>query len=147
MREEELLLVIEVVRNVVHHRRLTGAGCAIDQCDARLAEQQLERIFLDLVVDATRRLVEPALDGLGVASNPGRRELLKLLDDGDGVVLVATDEDVSLVKHEPSPGVLEVERAVISGDQLADVSKRLQVAHRGIEDPVTLHVVRHTSGE
>jgi hypothetical protein len=85
---------------VVHHRRLARADRAVDQRDLRLAEQELERVLLALIVDAAGRLVQPPLDGCCVAVDTRRRVLRELLDDCDGVVLVPADEDVALVLQE-----------------------------------------------
>ena len=52
-----------------------------------------------------------------------------------------------LSQHEPALGVLVVELAVVRGDQLVDVSELLRSLDGRVEDPVTLHVVLHTSSE
>jgi len=147
VRQEQLCLVVEVLGDVVDHPGLAGAGGTVDQSHLRLAEQALEGVLLVVVVDAMRRFVEPALDGRRVAIDTSRCVFLELLQNRDGVVLVALDEDVPFVLHQLTFGVLVVELAVVGRNELGDVAKRLDVGDGGVEHPVGLDVGPHTAGE
>ena len=49
--------------------------------------------------------------------------LLKLLDNGDSIILIPADEDMPLVGHKPTSDVLVVEFVVMGGDQSVDISE------------------------
>jgi len=66
-------------------------------------------------------------------------QLLKLLNDGDSFILIATNEDVSLVVHQTALRVCAIELAVMSQDQAVDGAEFvvLSVPSQSLRDNLT----------
>lgn len=69
-------------------------------------------------------MVKPTLDSIAIALDTRRSELLKLLHDGNSVVFVLPNEDVSLIQLQSTDiPVLVVEPLVIGTHQITNVAE------------------------